>query len=218
MTIIADRKKLDRRGKTITTYIIYDAAAMLRDMRVGEVLELVTDNFDPIPSDVAAWCRATGMKLIGIHTGDTELSFFIEKREPRSVDRRMAFVISTDRLEELLSPLGFALAAALEGIEVHLFFQGPGVHVLAEGHRPKLKGLARPFSRFAAASMAKSGHILPRDKLAQLHALGAHLYACAPSMERFKVRREDLIYGDISLVEYLTFVAVMAEADIQLYS
>lgn len=59
-------------------------------------------------------------------------------------------VIYTDDLEELLS-LSFPLAAALEGMNVHLYFQGPGVHVLSRRFKPKLKGWARPFSRFAAS-------------------------------------------------------------------
>ena len=45
-------------------------------------------------------------------------------------------VISNPDLEELLSPLGFALAAALEGIEVRLYVQGPAVRILGRGARP----------------------------------------------------------------------------------
>jgi predicted peroxiredoxin len=126
-------------------------------------------------------------------------------------------VISNDGLEELLSPLGFALAAALEGIDVSLYVQGPAVRVLARGFRPKLKGWSRPFSRFAAAQMTKSGHIPAQAKFRQLHNLGAHMYMCGPSMEHFKVKPEDLILDDVALVEYLTFMAVMEEADIQLF-
>ena len=38
--------------------------------------------------------------------------------------KKVAMVISNSGLEELLSPLGFALGAALEGMEVHMYFQG----------------------------------------------------------------------------------------------
>ena len=96
-------------------------------------------------------------------------------------------VISQDGLEELLSPLGFALAAALEYIEVHLFFQGPAVHVLAKGFHPKLRGWSRPFTRFAAAGMSKAGHIPAQAKLEQLRSLGAKLYLCGPSMAETKI-------------------------------
>ena len=39
---------LDRRGKAIATYVVFDAAAELRMMREGELLELVTDDFEPL--------------------------------------------------------------------------------------------------------------------------------------------------------------------------
>jgi hypothetical protein len=36
-------------------------------------------------------------------------------------------------------------------------------------------------------------------------------------MPAFKVRREDLIFDDLPIVEYLTFVKVLEDADIPLY-
>ena len=131
----------------------------------------------------------------------------------------MALVISTDGLEELLSPLGFALAAALEGLSVDIFFQGPGVHVLQRGFQPKLSGWwRRPFSSFAARGMAASGHIAARDKLRQLVSLGANLFVCAPSLDRFEVSPDEIIFEDVPQVEYLSFVAAMKDSDIQIYS
>lgn len=126
-------------------------------------------------------------------------------------------VVSTDGLTELLSPLGFALAAALEGMEVSLFFQGPAVRVLKKGYHPKLRGWFRPFSRFAESDLSDAGHIPPQEKLRQMRQLGAEIYVCAPSMERFKVAGEDLIFDDIQVVEYLTFMAVMEQAGINMY-
>ncbi len=102
-------------------------------------------------------------------------------------------------------------------MEVHLYFQGPGVRTLARGHRPKLRGLNRPFTRFAAAGLDRAGHIPAQEKLRQLRELGAKFYLCGPSMDHFKVKKSDLIFNDVPIVEYLTFTAVMKEADVQLY-
>lgn len=174
-------RSLDRRGRSITTFVAYDAAAELRQMAEGEVLEVLTDEFEPFERDLAAWCDATG------HV-----------------------VLASEAVPE-------GHRAALEGIDVHLYFQGPAVRVLTEGYRPKLSGWARPFSRFAAAGMTRSGHIPAQEKLRQLRSLGAHIYVCGGSMQPFKVRPEDLIFDDLPIVEYLTFVPLMEDADIQLY-
>lgn len=217
METITTQRSLDRRGKTITTFAVFDAAAELQTMNEGEVLELLTDDFEPFREDISAWCQATGHVLLSVERTAAGLRFLIEKGSPKTKDTRLAMVISNHGLEELLSPLGFALGAALEGIDVHLYFQGPAVRVLTKGFQPKLKGWARPFSRFAAAGMTKAGHIPAQEKLRQLRSLGAQLYLCGGSMQPFKVKREDLIFDDLPIVEYLTFMSIMEGADIHLY-
>ncbi len=208
---------LDRRGKTITTFVVFDAASVLETMAEGDSLEILTDEFAPFEPDIAAWCQASGHVLRASETTAHGHRFVVEKGSRQAVQMSMAMIISNAGLEELLSPLGFALGAALEGIAVSLYFQGPAVRVLSRGYRPRLHGWARPFSRFAAAGMTKSGHIPAQAKLQQLRSLGARLYACGGSMQPFKVRPEDFVFDDIAIVEYLSFMAVMRDADIQLY-
>ena len=209
---------VDRRNKTISTYVVFDLAAQLQELEVGDRVELLIDDFEPITRDIATWCEATGHRLLDSTTTPHGRSLTIERGSPRKNGSSLAMVISADGLEELLSPLGFALAAALEGMDVNLFFQGPAVRVLATGFRPRLRGWARPFSRFAAASMSRTGHIPAQQKLRQLVSLGASIYMCAPSMQHFKVRTEDLIFAELPQVEYLTFMHVMARSDVQLYN
>lgn len=217
MVTASPTASLDRRGKTITTFVLYDAAAQLQRLSEGEVLEVVTDEFEPFEPDIEAWCQATGHVLLASEPIAEGHRFLIEKRIPKVKETSLAMVISSDRLDELLSPLGFALGAALEGLHVHLYFQGPAVRVLTKGFRPRLHGWARPFSRFAAAGMARAGHIPAQDKLRQLRTLGARIYVCGGSMPAFKVRREDLIFDDLPVVEYLSFVPILEDADITLY-
>jgi predicted peroxiredoxin len=89
--------------------------------------------------------------------------------------------------------------------------------VLERGFRPRLRGWARPFSRFAASGLAKAGHVSAQEKLRQLRSLGAHLYVCGPSLQHFKVAKENLIFDGLPVVEYLTFAAVMEQADVHIY-
>ncbi len=218
METIATERSLDRTGKTITTFVVFDAATELRAMEEGDVLEIVTDDFEPFERDLEAWCESTGHTLIASEHVANGRRFLIQKGSPRPTDESLAMVISQAGLEELLSPLGFALAAALNGMDVHLYFQGPAVRVLTRGFQPKLRGWARPFSRFAASSMTKSGHIPAQQKLTQLRSLGAHLYVCGGSIHHFKVNREDFIFDDLPIVEYFTFMSVMAKADVHIFN
>lgn len=213
----ATATSLDMRGKTITTFIAYQSAGRLAGLADGEALELLTDASDDIDNDIRAWCRAVGHELVSAQrTGDFS-TYVIKKTPARPPARRLAAVVSDPGLEELLSPLGFALAAALEGADVSLYFQGPAVRVLAKGFTEKLHGPARPFSRIARAGLTRAGHVPAQEKIRQLQALGAHLFACGPSMRHFKVAKSDLAFADVTAAEYLTFMETMARADIQLF-
>ncbi len=217
MTTAIGPNLIDRRGKSISTFVAFDIAGELGGMNEGEVLEILTDDIEPLERDIAAWSRVTGHRLVVSEATEHGRRFLIEKGAKAKTGKSLAMIISVDGLEELLSPLGFALGAALEGIDVHLYFQGPAVHVLAKRFRPKLSGWGRPFSRFAASAMTKSGHIPAQAKLHQLRSLGAKLYMCGGSMDHFKVAKNDLIFDDLPVIAYLTFMPIMAEADVQLY-
>jgi predicted peroxiredoxin/TusA-related sulfurtransferase len=218
MSILAPNATLDRRGKTITTYVVFDANVEMERLDIGDVLEIVTDDFAPFSADLAAWCLAAGHTLLADELTTEGRRFLVRKGATTKRETRLAVVISSDGIEEVLSPLGFALAAALEGIHVSVYLQGPGVRLLKRGFTPKLRGWARPFTRFAAAGLAEAGHIPARDKLRQLDGLGAEIFMCGPSMDHFKVAADELVIEGLPQVEYLTFMAEMADADIHIYT
>jgi TusA-related sulfurtransferase/predicted peroxiredoxin len=212
------KQTVDVRGRTITTAIVSPVADALAELQVGAELDVLTDRFPAIVPDLEAWCRASGHEYIGFEEEGESWRIGLRKGTPRRNDRRVAVVVSDDGLEELLSPLGFALAAAQGGAHVALYLQGPAVHVLAPAFRASLHGFARPFSRFARRGLEKAGHVAPTEKLGQLQALGARLYACGPSLEHFGVDATKLAFEDVVVCEYLTFMEVMQQADVQLYA
>jgi TusA-related sulfurtransferase len=140
MTTTTSAAALDRRGKTITTFVIFDVAAEMSRLQEGDAVEVLTDDFEPFTRDMAAWCDVAGHRLVSSDHVVAGRRFVIEKGPPKQDAGSLAVVISSDGLEDLLSPLGFALAAALDGMTVHIYIQGPGVRVLAPGFRPRLLG------------------------------------------------------------------------------
>jgi TusA-related sulfurtransferase/predicted peroxiredoxin len=209
---------LDVRGRIITTAIASAVHEALAELAVGGQIELLTDAFPAIVPDLEAWCRTTGHELVGVLKDGESWRVRLRKGVPRRNDRRVAVVVSDDGLEELLSPLGFALAAALGGAQVAVYLQGPAVRVLAPGFRARLHGFARPFSRFARARLERAGHVAPAEKLRQLQALGAGLYVCGPSLAHFGVDTDRIAVDGVIVCEYLTFMEVLQHSDVQLYA
>ncbi len=217
-TDLEARTRLDLRGRTITTFIAHAVHEALSEMDRGDRVDVMTDAFTAIDTDMRAWCRATGHSLVDVDTTGVSWRFTIEKGSGRHSSKRLAAIVQDDGLLELLSPLGFALAAALEGHDVALFFQGRAVKVLEEGYVAKLHGFGRPFSRFPRVGLERAGHIPPQAKIRQLQQLGARIYACGPSMDHFKVAETELAFDDVIVAEYLTFMEQMDAADIHVYT
>lgn len=69
-----------------TTDIIYMMCPMhlltlqekLRELRVGEVLAILTD-YDGALEDIPAWCVKTGNEFLGIHEDTDHYSFYVRK-------------------------------------------------------------------------------------------------------------------------------------------
>lgn len=213
---VADRL-IDVRGKKITTYILHEIVDAFSAMPTGEAVEVLTDNFEPIEGDLQAWCRMTGHVLAAVERNADSRRLVIEKADVRPSGRSLSVVLSNPGLEQLLSPLGFALAAALAGTKVYIYFQGPAVRVLTRGFKGSLEGLGRPFSGFARKGMAETGHVPPQEKLRQLHVLGARFYACGPSMDHFGVQKEDFAFDGVTISEYVAFMEVMDKSDIHIF-
>jgi predicted peroxiredoxin len=204
---------LDLREASITTYIVF---ALREALAEGAPVELVVDDDPAISNDLLAWSRVTGHEIAELEDPEPGRRYRVQRGNPAAPGRHFAAIISTDDLLELLSPLGFALGAALEGLDVSLYFQGPGVHTLRRGFVPRMHGWGGMFSRFARKGLDDAGHVHPQEKLRQIVELGGRIYACGPSMKRFKVPVSKLAF-DVTVAEYLTFTEVMARADIHLY-
>lgn len=217
MAETAAAQSLDLRGKTITTFILNEAVLKLREMSEGDVLELVTERSEAIESDIGAWCRMTGHRFLSAEQEQDAVRYRVVKGARAGERRRLAFIISEPGLEELISPLGFALGAALAGIEVAIYFQGPAVKVLTRGFHETLGGLSKPFSGFARKGLTDIGHVPPQEKLRQLREHGAHFYICEPSMQHFGVEKSELIFDDVTSSEYVTFLEVLGKADIHFF-
>jgi len=208
---------LDLTGKSITTFVVHEIDSRLDPLQVGQSVVARVDDAEALDRDLSAWAAAVGHELRASDAASGAREYSIVKGLPQENDRSLAMVISNPGLFELLSPLGFALAASLEGISVRIYFQAQAVRVLKEGFTPRAGGWMRPFSRFAFAGLERAGHVHPQEKLRQLKQRSAEFYACGPSMEHFKVRRDELVFPDVSVAAYLTFMTVMAESDIHVF-
>ena len=212
-----DVQLVDGRGRSVSTAILYEVAQAMRELAPGAPIKVRTDSLPAVDSDIRAWCRTTGHQLVDVEELADARDYLVRKAGKVREQPGWAIVISNPGLEELLSPLGFALAAALGGSAVAIYFQGPAVRVLTRSFSEKLPGWKRPFSVFARRGLDRAGHPPPHQKLRQLADLGARIYICGPSMTHFTVTADDLFLSGIEIAAYPTFVEQMNTAGVQVF-
>ncbi len=208
---------VDGRGRSISTAILYPVVRAMREMTPGEVIAVRADVLPAVDSDIRAWSRTTGHELVGVRESDGARDYAIRKIAEVRQQPGWAIVISNPGLEKLLSPLGFALGAALAGSPVAIYFQGPAVRALTRSFTERLPHWKRPFSTFARRGLDRAGHPPPHEKLRQLTDLGARIYICGPSMDHFKVTADDLFLTGVQIAAYPTFVEEMNAAKVQVF-
>ena len=224
---------LDFRGSgvTISVYILQKIMVEMNRLEPCESLQVVTARYAALKEDLEAFGQLTGhqVEIIPEISNEDFFRFVITKtahqddegiEEQPFNQKHLALIVSKDSLEELLTPLGFALTAALVGWKVSLFFQGPGVRVLHKQFRARLATWwMKPFSGMARNQLAATGHLPPSTKLAQMKEHGnVTFYACQPSMDHFGVPLAKTTFpDDIILCEYATILNVLQRADITLY-
>ena len=208
---------LDLQSLTITTAIAYAIHEALGPLDVGESLAVIIGAAPALRPDLETWARQNGHALEVVGEDATGVRLRVTKGQAEPSGRRVAIIVSQGGLEDLLSPLGFALAAVLEGAEASVYIQGPAVRILRPGWSATLPWPMRPFTRFARHGLEAAGHVAAVEKLQQFQSLGGRVYACGPSLSHFGVDPDDFALPDVTVCEYLTFMAVMQEADIQLY-
>ncbi len=209
---------LDFSGKKISGFIIYKVSEKLDSLKINESIKIKTDNYKAVQQDLMAWGRMTGNKIEVTDDNQNNLVFEITKIANQiNKGKSFSIIISDKGLEELLSPLGFSVGAALSGYQVNIYFQGPAVKVLEKGFKEKLKGFNSIFSGFARNGLSKIGHSPAQSKLRILEKHGAKFYVCQPSMEHFGLKEQNIAFSNIVICEYFTFIEVLEKSDIKFF-
>jgi len=209
---------IDFSGKKISGFIIFKITEKLTDLEINDAIWIKTDNYIAIQSDLSVWGKLTGNKVALLEKSENFLTFEITKIADKLNNGKVFSIIISDKgLEELLSPLGFSVGAALSGYQVNIYFQGPAVRVLKKGFKEKLKGFNSIFSGFARKGLSKIGHSPAQDKLRILEKYGAKFYVCQPSMDHFGLKKQDIDFSNIVICEYFTFLEVLDKSDIKFF-
>ena len=90
----------------------------------GAKIRVRTDLLPAVDSDIRAWCRTTRHELVEGEAAAGARDYLVRKAGEPSERPGWAIVISNPGLEELLSPLGFALGAALAGSPAAIYGGG----------------------------------------------------------------------------------------------
>lgn len=136
-----------------------------------------------------------------------------------SIPRKVAIIVHSGTIDQLLCAFILGSTAASMDWEVHMYFTFWGLTMLKKGAMDKadLPATYKHLREHLQAKLKAMNYPTPYQMLQRMKQSGKlTLYACTPTMEMFDIRREDLIPEVDKLAGAATFLDVAAEADITL--
>lgn len=230
---------VDARHTTKSYIIAYELLKELRHRNPESLVEVVFKNNKGLLKDLVTWCEVTGNELLSSEPGDDgkdmrcliQKSLALERRGsvvsggsrsggPSRPVKSMCVLLSTTDLESLILPLDKAIAGAVMGMNVHVCFEDSGVRLLKKGFRATVSGLlGRIFTGNTESTIRNDrGAPLPSAALEMLEELGAQFYVCGPSLKEHGVREEEIFVKNFTEASAMTFVDLMAQSDINVFS
>lgn len=215
--------------------------------RAPEGAQLVLRASDPgFARDVAAWCRMTGHRLLGLEEAGGVLTATVEKagQKPattvQSGPKGATFIVFSDDLDRALATFVLANGAAASGKATTLFFTFWGLSVLKRAAKPPVRKdlLGRMFGwmlpahpgRLALSRMdfLGLGRLMMKGRMkaksvASLEAMmaaarkaGVRLVACQMSMDLMGIAREELVDG-VEIGGVATYMESASASDVNLF-
>jgi predicted peroxiredoxin len=193
----------------------------------GKTLKVIVKESEAILADIKTFCEITGYVFAGYERdrsnekkGAHLLNVYIKNGERKKNDHKMTVTLSTASLEQVVYPLDKAVSGAVLGMQVNVVFEGAAVRLLKRGYKPKLSGLIGGIFTGMVKKVMRNeiGWPQPQESIAMLEDLGAKFYVCGPSMFGYKVEREELIVKSYTIAAVVTWVKLLADSDIQIFS
>ena len=133
--------------------------------------------------------------------------------------RKLAIIVHSGTLDQLLCAFILGSTATTLDFEVHMYFTFWGLQMLKKGEMNKaiLPATYKHMEEHFKSKLKEMNYPTPYQMLQRMKESGKLvLYACTPTMEMFGITKENLIPEVDKLAGAATFLDVAADADITL--
>ncbi len=213
----------------------------IKEVEDGDIVKVQATDFG-FTSDVEAWAKSTGNRLLSLDTEDGKIVARIQKgagKQPeagQSLGKNKTMVIFSGDLDKALAGCIIANGVIASGHEASMFFTFWGLNLLRRNEHVKVRKnlVERMFgwmmprgtkrAKLSQMHMAGMGTAMIKNIMKEKHVdslpvmlqtamdNGVHIQACQMSMDLMGIKREELIDG-IEIVGVATMLAASDDSN-----
>ena len=213
----------------------------IKEVEDGDIVKVQATDFG-FTSDVEAWAKSTGNRLLSLDTENNMIVARIQKgagKQPeagQALGKNKTMVIFSGDLDKALAGCIIANGVVASGHEVSMFFTFWGLNLLRKNEHVKVRKnlVERMFgwmmprgtkkARLSEMHMAGMGTAMIKSIMKKKHVdslpvmlqtamdNGVHIQACQMSMDLMGIKREELIDG-IEVVGVATMLAASDDSN-----
>lgn len=213
----------------------------IKEVEEGDIVKVQATDFG-FTSDVEAWAKSTGNRLLSLDTEDGKIVAKIQKgtgKQPeagQALGKNKTMVIFSGDLDKALAGCIIANGVIASGHEASMFFTFWGLNLLRKNEHVKVRKnlVERMFgwmmpqgtkrARLSQMHMAGMGTAMIKSIMKEKHVdslpvmlqtaidNGVHIQACQMSMDLMGIKREELIDG-IEIVGVATMLAASDDSN-----
>jgi NADPH-dependent 2,4-dienoyl-CoA reductase/sulfur reductase-like enzyme/peroxiredoxin family protein/rhodanese-related sulfurtransferase/TusA-related sulfurtransferase len=213
----------------------------IKEVEVGDIVKVQATDFG-FTSDVEAWAKSTGNRLLSLDTEDGKIVAKIQKgagKQPeagQALGKNKTMVIFSGDLDKALAGCIIANGVIASGHEASMFFTFWGLNLLRKNEHVKVRKnlVERMFgwmmpqgtkrARLSQMHMAGMGTAMIKSIMKEKHVdslpvmlqtaidNGVHIQACQMSMDLMGIKHEELIDG-IEIVGVATMLAASDDSN-----
>ncbi len=213
----------------------------IKEVEDGDIVKVQATDFG-FTSDVEAWAKSTGNRLLSLDTEDGKIVARIQKgagKQPeagQALGKNKTMVIFSGDLDKALAGCIIANGVVASGHEASMFFTFWGLNLLRKNEPVKVKKnlVERMFgwmmprgtkrAKLSQMHMAGMGTAMIKSIMKEKHIdslpvmlqtaidNGVHIQACQMSMDLMGIKREELIDG-IEIVGVATMLAASDDSN-----
>ena len=213
--LIASQYSYNYEDEKTVPIVIKNVRNNLESITDGEIVTVKIGNYKPVRDEVLRYFEYAGHRIVGLEEGESSLTFQIQKGSTNYSGRSLAVLINHSDEKGMHQSLEAAWMAALSGMNVTIYVDGPAVKYLytaTQTSESEQKFLHK--TNLNDRIKLIEGMSLD-EKICRLNGIGVSVYADAKAMAQQKQSTKNGLCEYVKIDPMINYFSIIEQSEYQ---